>query len=1020
MNHFGHENPGQSLFQGSDLASIQVNNDFQDDNEDHLDRQRLDQELKLELDHVFNESETNFSVLTDSHSSDTSEDELQSNRSHSTRSTHNKSKRKRAQIHPNIAYENIHCVNKNFQPDFHKDGSYPSPILQYSVQPKGDKHITSNDTAQTISKKYVYEGISNEVNFETLQALYEIKRSEINRLEKELTEFKMHAGVEIDNLNKNLLISESEGQRKVTEYQRQCENLKEQNKHLEEENLAWKQKVETAEKSNVKLTKELEKIRINMVNLEEQLTNLSRSNGSKQYDTNVDFIVNDLKKKHSQEVANIQDQYKNVLEQMKSKDRHCTLLTNELKKLQQEHHRIIIENNNLISNLTKELNATQKDKSSNSNNFGEIISLSSQLMECSKQNQELNSTLQHLTAENDKLRSNLSASHGNIDKYNTNDVTKLEEDYHKSLELLQKHKDEVKKLTEILNNKERSIAEMGKKEVTYKQCMLKIQQELEKYPRDKSHSSEHSNHDCETLRNVLEMQLEDTMCKLIRTEEDMTLLSKQMNGLDKPSNTSSIAEYMHYHKVSLENVVKQKDDDIEKLKNRMDEYVKEIDELKQLYVKVCSEKEHSLNENEKLEKRFDELSAQFETVNKQFTTVLKEKEELAINIITMKKEISEKQDPLQKQLLEKEIENLKNELMAHKRQKEMIGELKIELMQSKERVLSLEQRLQSECNSKVATYLNQLEKLKKQYDEKVNELKQAKDTISNLTNSDLQMSTKVINEEKILRAKLEDYENSLANIERKHKLAMNEITYKYKNELHELEMLYNKKFNEEKVMCAKMIEDLKSKHKIEIDTLNTVAKQNATDYASQELIEIVAKHEQQFEKAKEIVTLKNNTIKELETKLENAKMEISMKNSQFEQLKEMRSSMSDIDKLKEQIEEERNKFAQIMTNWAQEMRQMKDKLSTTEAEWEKLRIKYTKVKHAAISYKHANQKQEFIYNELLVNCVGFLDELKTKTDNLLTHKENEIQLALKEFENDCKQRRIAMSNDKKLSSFNIS
>lgn len=63
----------------------------------------------------------------------------------------------------------------------------------------------------------------------------------------------------------------------------------------------------------------MEKIRINMMNLEEQLINLSRNNGSKQYDTNVDFIVNDLRKKHHQEVTNLQEQYKDVLEQIKSK-----------------------------------------------------------------------------------------------------------------------------------------------------------------------------------------------------------------------------------------------------------------------------------------------------------------------------------------------------------------------------------------------------------------------------------------------------------------------------------------------------------------------------------------------------------------------------------------------------------------------------------------------------------------------------------------------------------------------------
>lgn len=54
-------------------------------------------------------------------------------------------------------------------------------------------------------------------------------------------------------------------------------------------------------------------------------------------------------------------------------------------------------------------------------------------------------------------------------------------------------------------------------------------------------------------------------------------------------------------------------------------------------------------------------------------------------------------------------------------------------------------------------------------------------------------------------------------------------------------------------------------------------------------------------------------------KLENAMMEISMKNDQLEQLKKIHSNLADVDKIKEQIEEERFKFAQIMRNWAQEV-----------------------------------------------------------------------------------------------------
>lgn len=66
----------------------------------------------------------------------------------------------------------------------------------------------------------------------------------------------------------------------------------------------------------------------------------------------------------------------------------------------------------------------------------------------------------------------------NTDKHGTNNLSKLEEDYQNNLELLQKQRDDVKKLTEKLSSKDRSIAEMEKKEVTYQHCMRKIQVHL--------------------------------------------------------------------------------------------------------------------------------------------------------------------------------------------------------------------------------------------------------------------------------------------------------------------------------------------------------------------------------------------------------------------------------------------------------------------------------------------------------------------------------------------------------------
>jgi len=81
------------------------------------------------------------------------------------------------------------------------------------------------------------------------------------------------------------------------------------------------------------------------------------------------------------------------------------MLINELKKLQQEHHLIITENNNVISKLTKELNDTYKN--TNSKNYDDFANLNDQLIECSKQNQHLNSALQKLTVSDIKIKNNI-------------------------------------------------------------------------------------------------------------------------------------------------------------------------------------------------------------------------------------------------------------------------------------------------------------------------------------------------------------------------------------------------------------------------------------------------------------------------------------------------------------------------------------------------------------------------------------------------------------------------------------
>lgn len=51
-----------------------------------------------------------------------------------------------------------------------------------------------------------------------------MKTKEVKRLEKELFDLKTQSEANNDNFRKQLLMSESEGQRRVMEYQRQCGN----------------------------------------------------------------------------------------------------------------------------------------------------------------------------------------------------------------------------------------------------------------------------------------------------------------------------------------------------------------------------------------------------------------------------------------------------------------------------------------------------------------------------------------------------------------------------------------------------------------------------------------------------------------------------------------------------------------------------------------------------------------------------------------------------------------------------
>lgn len=102
-------------------------------------------------------------------------------------------------------------------------------------------------------------------------------------------------------------------------------------------------------------------------------------------------------------------------------------------------------------------------------------------------------------------------------------------------------------------------------------CYVTFQQELEKYSHDKNHVDERSDHNSETLRNALEILLADTLRKLIRTEKCIsTTFPIELTEKNSMSmNESSVEEnnnVLNNHLSSLKNVVRQKDEEMEKLK----------------------------------------------------------------------------------------------------------------------------------------------------------------------------------------------------------------------------------------------------------------------------------------------------------------------------------------------------------------------------------------------------------------------------------------------------------------------
>ncbi|XP_012147643.1 uncharacterized protein LOC100883073 isoform X3 [Megachile rotundata] len=445
---------------------------------------------------------------------------------------------------------------------------------------------------------------------------------------------------------------------------------------------------------------------------------------------------------------------------------------------------------------------------------------------------------------------------------------------------------------------------------------------------------------------------------------------------------------------------------------KLSEYQSELDDarLKIAQIEISQESwkkkyENAINERNDLIAKISKLDSELSNIKR--NSKIEDSDDVKLKVGRYQ---------VENESLKNKCENLISERNIYK---DKISQLESELTETKKIIGSFENRFKKSSEISLSSKC-ELEKELSHYKDLVTQLSSKINHLKAGRKSDIVMEQRIKQLEKDLQVKDEELEK-LKDFE-KIREERDQLVLKLKNQAKQFEQYVK---NQKQVSAELNLSPRSSSDGTDFQKIKEIMIKEVREEMEQKVIEELRGIEEQHrEKRKELEERYKTILLELQTRCNEKTQELeSLKEAMLTEKEELKQKESDVD-------EERNLMAQVMTKWAAEIREIKDKeaemneklqqlkdseenlkseiktLKEKEKEMktniDTLKHKYQSAKKTANNYKeHAENKEKFLLSECKRIEEGYkraMNQVQQKLEAIVSTQEEQVATKLKELE----------------------
>lgn len=632
----------------------------------------------------------------------------------------------------------------------------------------------------------------------------------------------------------------------------------------------------------------------------------------------------------------------------------------------------------------------------------------------------------------------------------------LRDELHRALQGQKSKREEIRRLQAELAVRDQKIKSMKehekvyfaesekfKKNLTTVLERLKRQEEEAKALQGKSDEAnllQIQIHTCKKEKEKADKDLRDIKAKLehlksenVNLQEQLADMELQLDQAKVKQVDQSAAEFLAFHDESLARLRQESSRQLEAqvvdYRVRMEQAHKECEEVKRLYIEVCSAKRALLTELQEEQTKVKKMTSDLEDMkeaqqsleelHKQERELNKRlREELDKEKSNGSKVMFEKENKLEEQIkeLQKEheskicaLQKAKDEAVAlsdtlHQRiqdleqscqhlrklevecaelrkqaietpqsQQAELERISRELKQSRERVIQLEKRLRAEFQSKMDVMVAERDSIQAQLKQKDAQLEEYLQALSRIRPPTREVA--VNTENGTLEALRRQFDEKISQMSVQHKAALLSVEDQVKEET----VRY----------FAEEIARMEDKHRNELGCF------------AKKMVEMESAFAKHLTTLKSALQLKSQEVEDLSIKLQTVQQNRSSPNHKAE-ADNSGQLLRYVEQLKEQTESDRNKMTEALSKWASEVKELQDRKAFLEEKLEELNMKYKNAKKAAIHYRKISEEKEkqtsADLNRIQAGYRQALKKVQEKVDGIVNGKEQEVTAQLKRIE----------------------